>query len=113
MAAGEVYTCALDAEVSDFVRMNHGKVRQSGTVTQQYLRLHLIRGSKHAEHCCTVSGDLARDRDLVNASLSTLRDTVSDLPDDPHLNYATDVKSSRNRFFSCPTRVMPSSVTFV
>jgi predicted Zn-dependent protease len=95
MAPGEVYTCALDAEVSDFVRMNHGKVRQSGTVTQQYLRLHLIRGRKHAEHCCTVSGDIARDRDLVSASLSTLRDTVADLPDDPHLNYATDVKSSR------------------
>src|SRR5207244_11475491 len=29
------------------------------------------------------------------SSLSTLHDTVSDLPDDPHLNYATDVKSSR------------------
>ena len=82
LAPGEVYTCAFDAEVSDFVRMNHGKVRQSGTVAQQYLRLHLIRGRKHAERSCTVSGDLARDRELVNASLSTLRDTVAELPDE-------------------------------
>jgi hypothetical protein len=29
---GEVYTCTLDAEVSDFVRMNRGKIRQPGKV---------------------------------------------------------------------------------
>ena len=95
LAPGEVYTCAFDAEVSDFVRMNHGKVRQSGTVAQQYLRLHLIRGRKHAEQTFTVSGDLARDRELVNASLSTLRDMVAELPDDPHLDYSTEVRSTR------------------
>ena len=38
LAAGEVYTCRLDAEVSDFVRLNRGKVRQPGTVMQCYLR---------------------------------------------------------------------------
>ena len=92
---GEIYTCTLDAEVSDFVRMNHGKIRQPGTVAQRYVRLRLIAGRKHAEHCLTVCGDLARDRELLAQALSALRDTVADLPDDPHLDYATDVHSSR------------------
>ena len=92
---GEVYTCTLDAEVSDFVRMSRGKIRQPGTVVQRYVRLHLIRGRKHAEHCMTVCGDLARDREPLSQALGALRDMVSDLPDDPHLDYATDVRSSR------------------
>ena len=66
LAAGELYTCRFDAEVSDFVRMNRGKVRQCGTVAQRYLRLHLIRDQRHAEQCLTVSGDLARDGALFS-----------------------------------------------
>ena len=95
LAPGEIYTCTLEAEVSDFVRMNLGKIRQPGTVAQRYVRLHLIRGRKHAEHCQTVSGDLARDRGALRQALSLLRETVADLPDDPHLDFATDVRSSR------------------
>ena len=92
---GEVYTCSFDAELSDFVRMNRGKIRQPGTVAQRYVRLHLIRGRKHADYCLTVSGNLARDRDVVGTALGALRDIVTDLPDDPHLDYATDIRSSR------------------
>jgi predicted Zn-dependent protease len=92
---GEVYTCRLDAEVSDFVRMNRAKVRQPGTVSQQYLRLHLIRGKAHAEQRISVSGDLAQDREVVTSSLAALRAVIADLPDDPHLDYATEVRSSR------------------
>ena len=61
---GEVYTCSFDAELSDFVRMNRGRIRQPGSVAQRYVRLHLIRGRKHADYCLTVSGDLARDRPM-------------------------------------------------
>src|SRR5438874_4572664 len=39
---GELYTCRLDAEASDFVRLNRGKVRQAGSVAQRYVRPHLI-----------------------------------------------------------------------
>ena len=95
LAAGEVYTCRLDAETSDFVRLNRGKVRQPGSVTQRYLRLHLIHGQRHAEQMLTVSGDLARDRAPILAALARLRDTIGELPDDPHLAYATDVHDSR------------------
>ncbi|MGH8714776.1 MAG: metallopeptidase TldD-related protein [Casimicrobiaceae bacterium] len=95
LAAGEVYTCGFAAEVSDFVRLNHGKVRQTGTVAQRYLRLHLIRGAKHAEHCFTLSGVAAPDRERIAAALASLRETIADLPDDPHLDYSTAVHSSR------------------
>ena len=95
VAAGEIYTCRLDAEVSDFVRLNRGKVRQPGTVTQCYLRLHLIAGRRHAEQCLTVAGDLGRDRVAIAAALATLRATIAALPEDPHLSFATDIRPSR------------------
>ncbi len=95
MTGGEIHTCRLDAEISDFVRLNRGKVRQPGTVAQCYLRLHLIDGRRHAEQCLTVAGDLAQDRPAIAAALSLLRQTVADLPEDPHLNYATEVHASR------------------
>ncbi|MGH8852294.1 MAG: TldD/PmbA family protein, partial [Casimicrobiaceae bacterium] len=95
LAAGEVYTCGFAAEVSDFVRLNHGKLRQTGTVAQRYLRLHLIRGRKHAEQCFSLSGVAATDNERIVAALASLRETIADLPDDPHLDYATAVHSSR------------------
>jgi len=95
LAAGEVYTCRLDAENSDFVRLNRGKVRQPGSVAQCYLRLHLVSGHRHAEQCITVSGDAGRDREPILAALARLRATLAALPDDPHLSYATDVRPSR------------------
>ena len=97
LAPGEVYNCRFDAETSDFVRLNRGKVRQPGTVTQRYLRLHLIRGRRHAEQCLTVSGDLANDRDAITAALTSLRSSLAALPEDPHLDYATEVRNSQIR----------------
>jgi predicted Zn-dependent protease len=95
LGPGEVYTCRFDAEVSDFVRLNRGKVRQPGTVTQRYLRVHLIHGRRHAEQCLTVGGDLASDRDAIATALVTLRSSLAALPEDPHLDYATEIHSSR------------------
>ena len=91
----EVYLCGLDAEVSDFVRMNRGKVRQPGTVSQCYLRLHLIAGRRHAEQFLTVAADPAVDRSAIEAALTALRATISALPEDPHLSYAQDIRPSR------------------
>ncbi len=91
-----MYTCGFDAEASDFVRMNHGRIRQPGSVAQRYLRLHLIRGQRHAEQCFSLTGDLARDRDRVAAAFTWLRETLTGLPDDPHLSYAIEVASSRS-----------------
>src|SRR5256714_12168869 len=76
--------------------MTRGKIRQPGSVLQRYLRLHLIRGQRHAEQCFALSGDLTRDRESVASAFSWLRDTLSELPDDPHLSFATNVESSRS-----------------
>ena len=92
---GEMYTCGLEAEVSDFVRMNRGRVRQCGTVAQAYLELHLIRGKRHAQHRLGVSRNPADDREAVLQALRSLRETVRQVPEDPHLRVATDVHSSR------------------
>lgn len=105
LAPGEIYTCAFDAESSDFVRMNRGKIRQPGSVAQRYLRLHLIRGQRHAEQCMSLSGDLPRDRAIVASAFSWLRETLAEVPDDPHLSYATAVASSR----SVKSRQLPAA----
>jgi predicted Zn-dependent protease len=95
LAAGETYTCRFEGESSDFVRFNRGKVRQPGSVDQRYLRLEWIRGLRHAERAFSVSGDLARDRDMIAQAIAALRATLDDVPDDPHLNLPARVESSR------------------
>ena len=92
----EIYLCRLSAERSDFVRLNRGKIRQPGSVQQCYLALRLISGRRHAGQSLTVSGDLKRDSADIAAALVALREAVADAKDDPHLAYATDVRSSRD-----------------
>ncbi len=95
-APGEQYTARFAAEVSDFVRMNRGKVRQPGRVSQRYLDLDLIRGTKHAAYTLSLSGDPAVDRAALAAALDGLRATLADVGEDPHLAIATDVVASRD-----------------
>jgi len=96
--AGETWTANYAAETSDFVRMNRGKVRQPGTVAQQYLDVNLVRGARHATHRLSLSGPgrLDADRVALAAAVAGLRATLPDLADDPHLLLATDVRSSRD-----------------
>lgn len=95
LAAGEAYTAWFSAEVSDFVRMNRGRVRQPGTVAQRYLDVRLIRGAKHASHRLSLAGDPAADRERLRAALAGLRAALPDLDDDPHLLIADDAPSTR------------------
>lgn len=92
----EIYTCWFAGEDSEFVRFNHGKVRQAGSVRQLYVRLHLICGQKHAEHTLSLTGELAADAPLAATALASLRTSIADLPDDPHLLFARDVNSTRS-----------------
>jgi predicted Zn-dependent protease len=84
-AAGERFTAWLEAEASDFVRLNRGKVRQAGHVEQRYLRVRLIRGARHAEHTLTLSGDTRLDAAAATAALAGLRSALPDLAEDPYL----------------------------
>lgn len=90
----EVYTCTFRGEDSDFVRFNRSAVRQAGTVRQRALSLDLIEGQRHAAGSVTLTGDLQQDGDRIARLLEDLRAQLPFLPADPHLLYATEVRSS-------------------
>ncbi len=90
----EVSTLWFSAERSDFVRFNRGLVRQAGTVTQIYARVHLIVGRRHADVTVTLAGNHDDDA-AIAAALDELRDVLEGAPEDPFLLYATEVHSTR------------------
>ncbi len=92
----EIFTCWFSGECSDFVRFNHGQIRQAGNVTQRYLRLRLIAQGRQASVSLTIAGD-SGDLALARSSLAELRAILDDLPEDPYLLYATDIHSSENK----------------
>ncbi len=92
--AGEHFTCWLSAESSDFVRFNHGLIRQSGHVQQRYLTLKLIIGQRQAQGELSLSGLRGEDMALIAQLLDALRAQIFDLPEDPHLLLATAPQSS-------------------
>ncbi len=96
LGAGERYTASFDAEETDFVRMNRGKVRQPGSVAQRYLTVRLIDGTRHAEHTLSLTGDLAVDGRAARDAVGGLRSVLPELADDPLLLLPPSVQSSRS-----------------
>jgi predicted Zn-dependent protease len=96
VVAGETYLACFSAEASDFVRFNHGKVRQPGAVVQRYLNVDLVSGMRHASHALSLTGDLGADRERLGTAVESLRAALPDLDPDPHLLYAEAVASSRS-----------------
>ena len=92
----EVYTCTFHGEDSDFVRLNQSAIRQPGSVTQRSLSLDLIQGRRHAPGEMTLSGDVALDRERLGDLVTSLREKLPYLPEDPYLLYATEVHSSEH-----------------
>jgi predicted Zn-dependent protease len=97
----EVLTCYFTGEDSDFVRFNRSRVRQAGHVTQQAITLDLIEGRRHAAADMSLSGDLAVDRSRLRKLLGELRALRAQLPEDPHLNYARENRSSEQLHPNC------------
>jgi predicted Zn-dependent protease len=91
---GEVLLLNYRGEDSDFVRLNHNRIRQAGHVRQQSLQLDLIQRGRETSASLPLSGRL--DDDLAQAAgvLGRLREQLPWLPEDPHLNYATEVHNS-------------------
>jgi predicted Zn-dependent protease len=87
--ADEVLLCSLSAELSDFVRFNHSRVRQAGRVEQRYLSLRLIRAQRQAYATLALAGS-AEDLALCRHAIHNLREQLAQLPEDPWLLYATD-----------------------
>jgi predicted Zn-dependent protease len=94
LTGDEVFTLGYGGEDSDFVRFNESKIRQAGHVQQKHLSLDLIIGSRHATGVTTLSGVAEDDQSRLTELLADLRQKVPALPEDPHLLYATEVKST-------------------
>ncbi len=93
----EILCASLSAECSDFVRLNHARVRQAGQVQQASMSLRLVQGRRHALAECNLSGDLQGDLDQLRALLAGLRERLPLLPEDPHLLIPTQPASSDSR----------------
>ena len=93
----EVMLANFYAEESDFVRFNGGRVRQAGGVETRSLSIDLIHGSRHASARTTLAGDLEVDRARLVRIVEDLRDRRAHVPEDPHLLYSTEVRSTERR----------------
>ena len=90
----EVFTASYEGEGSDFIRFNQSTIRQAGHVTQHYLSLDLIDGNRHASGMITLTRDKDEDNRRLNELVTDLRGKLPALPEDPHLLYATDIRST-------------------
>ncbi|MCO4774001.1 MAG: TldE/PmbA family protein, partial [Deltaproteobacteria bacterium] len=90
----EVLLLSFDGEQSDFVRFNHGKVRQAGSVEQRVLELRLVQGQRHSGATVVLSGDHDADVARGQQTLQALREQLPLLPEDPHLMYSEEPVSS-------------------
>ncbi|MHB2017029.1 MAG: TldD/PmbA family protein [Candidatus Xenobia bacterium] len=90
----EIYTASYKAEDSEFARFNQAQVRQAGNVVQQEISLELISGRRHAKAATTLSGEADTDRERLRREVADLREMLPHLPDDPFLDYATELRSS-------------------
>ncbi|NIF17676.1 TldD/PmbA family protein [Pantoea sp. Cy-639] len=86
MAPDEQFTLGYSAEHSQFVRLNHAKVRQAGLVSQASVQLRLVREGRQAEQHITLSDDPGLDRQRLQEGLEQLRQTLPLLPVDPYLS---------------------------
>lgn len=89
----EILLANYTGEDSEFVRFNHGKVRQPGSVAQHALSLELIDGQRHASVDLSVSEHPELGAEL-RAAVQSLREVLAFLPEDPHLLYSEEPCSS-------------------
>ena len=94
LAATEVLLLNYQGEDSDFVRLNRNRIRQAGHVRQQTLHLDLIANGRASAASVPLSGRLDDDLTRAQTLLGRLRAQVPLLPEDPHLNYATEVHNT-------------------
>jgi predicted Zn-dependent protease len=86
----EQFSASFAGEKSDFVRLNHNRYRQPGTVTQLSLSLQWRHGRRHATGDLALSGDTHEDAQRVDKLVRNLREMVPLLPEDPLLLVPTE-----------------------
>ncbi|GGP20188.1 TldD/PmbA family protein [Silvimonas iriomotensis] len=93
LQADEGFTLWLEGETSDFIRFNHGLVRQAGQVAQAYLTVRLVNGQKHISQKIVLSGN-ATDEATLAGVMTDLREALADVEEDPHLLLSAQVQST-------------------
>ncbi len=88
LEGNEAFTLSYGGEDSDFLRFNHGEVRQAGAVRQGYAYLDLMDGARHAGGQMTLSGDSSVDGARAKALVKQLRERRRFVPEDPYLLFA-------------------------
>lgn len=101
----EVYTLGLSTESSDFVRFNHGLVRQAGSVSQAVANLRWVIGRRHASSTVVLTGDPGEDRRRLDGEVEALRTLVPLVPEDPHLLLSEEAARSERHSHSPLTDV--------
>ena len=84
----------FSGEDSDFVRLSRNKIRQAGCVAQRKISLDLIEGNRHAKASVDLAGDSEQDLTQLVETLKKLRQQRALLPEDPYLNFSTDINHS-------------------
>ena len=91
---GFSYTASLSGESSDFVRFNHAKIRQAGSVVQNNFQADIICGKRHALVSLMLSGRLPQDKDVLFQLIKSAQSRVIEVEDDPFLLCSTEVVNS-------------------
>ena len=94
LVGDEVLLANIAGERTDFIRFNHGDVRQAGTVDQRTLTVDLIEGSRHVGGRIRLTGERSVDDARLAALLAQLRDQRRLVADDPYLLYNTEPTST-------------------
>ncbi len=91
----EHFTLTLTGEISQFVRFNHAKVRQSGSVTDCQAGLTLMANQRTASCSFPLCGNWEIDWRCAKSVMQELRQDVAQLPIDPYSVLPSGAESSR------------------
>lgn len=94
LVGDEVLLANVAGERTDFVRLNHGDVRQAGSIDQRTLTVDLIEGQRHTAGRIRLTGDKPVDDSRLATLLAQLRDQRRLVDDDPFLLYNTEPQST-------------------
>lgn len=91
----EHFTLTLTGETSQFVRFNHAKVRQTGSVVDCQAGLTLMANQRTASCSFPLCGDWETDWQAAKSVLQELRQDIAELPVDPYSVLPSGTESSR------------------
>lgn len=84
---GELACAWVQAEDSDYCRLNHGRIRQAGSVMREQVTLRLVQDARQARLTLTLAQDMATQ---VEQAWPMLRALLADSEDDPLLDLSLE-----------------------